>query len=96
MATDKVESGVRLSGEADKALKDIIHATSGLQEMVRQIASATAQIAETSENMTRDVDHIATASREVSTSSGRTRQASVALHEMSAILQMAAGRFRLR
>ncbi len=39
-ATDKVESGVKLSCEAGSALEKVIHATSGLQEMVQQIASA--------------------------------------------------------
>jgi methyl-accepting chemotaxis protein len=95
-ATDKVESGVRLSGEAGSALAKIIHAISGLQEMVQQIASATVEMAETSENITRDVENIAAASREVSASSSQTRQASVALHDMSTTLQMVAGRFRLK
>jgi methyl-accepting chemotaxis protein len=94
-ATEKVESGVRLSQEADGALKNIIHAAADLQEMVQQIASATTEMAATSETMTRDVEHIAAASREVSASSVQTRQASVTLHDMSAALQKVAGRFRL-
>ncbi len=95
-ATEKAESGVRLSGQAGGALKKIIDATSGLQEMVQQIASAALQIAETSETITRDVEHIAEATREVTASSTQTSQASVALHDMSTNLQTAAGRFRLR
>jgi len=95
-ATDKVESGVRLSGEAGSALKKIIHATSGLQEMVQQIGSATVEMAGTSESITRDVENIASACRKVSASSSQTKQASVALHDMSTTLQTLAGRFRLR
>jgi methyl-accepting chemotaxis protein len=93
--TEKVDEGVRLSGEAGNALQKIIHATSALQEMVQQISTATVEMAEVSETITRDVEHIATASREVSTNSARTRQASVSLQAMSAQLETVAGSFRL-
>ncbi len=94
-ARDRVDSGVRLSGEAGDALKKIIDATSGLQDMVQQIASAATEMAETSETITRDVGHIAATSQEVSASSDQTKQAAVLLRDMSKTLQATAGRFRL-
>jgi methyl-accepting chemotaxis protein len=43
----------------------IIQATSALQEMVQHIATATAEMTETSETITQDEEHIVAASREV-------------------------------
>jgi methyl-accepting chemotaxis protein len=94
-ATEKVESGVKLTVEAGDALKAIVKSSEELQTMVQQIASALTQMSATSEQISNEILDIANGSRETTKASQETAQAAEALSRAATRLDEAVRFFRL-
>lgn len=94
-ATDKVDSGVRLSAEAGSALHNIVKSVDDLQLMVQQIASAADEMSATSDQISKDIESIAQLSKESSANSDNTASASREMTRLSANLQSMVSNFRV-
>ncbi len=94
-ATDKVGAGVELVSQTGGSLGEIVNSTEGLQTMVTQIASATEEMSATSEEINRDIVHIASVANETSTSSEMTASSASNLLGLSSKLQTLIGGFRV-
>ncbi len=81
--TEKMEGGVSLSVRAGETLKAIVRSTDDLALMIQQITSATEQMTSTSEIMARDIEQIATLSKDASSSSEETKCATVKLSRLA-------------
>ena len=94
-AKEKVTYGVDLSGKAGDALGKIVQKADDLQLMVQQIVSATEEMASTSDSISKDVETIASLSKETSTGSNQVFQASDGLSRLATNLQGIVKGFRV-
>ena len=94
-ATGKVGAGVELVSRTGGSLGQIVDSTEGLQAMVVQIASATEQMSAASEEINREIIHIAAVTNETSDSSEMTANSAGQLLELSGKLQDLMGTFRI-
>jgi methyl-accepting chemotaxis protein len=93
--TTEVKSGVDLSSQAGDVLRGIVASVDQLHVMVQQIASASEEMASTSDEINRDIETIASVSRETSGSSEQVAQASNELAGLSVNLEKAVSGFRV-
>ena len=75
--TKEVKAGVDLSTQAGDVLRNIVESADKLHLMVQQIASATEEMASTSEEINKDIEMISSLSTETSGSSGQIAKASM-------------------
>ena len=94
-ATAKVGAGVELVSKTGGSLAQIVDSAEGLQTMVVQIASATEEMSAASEEINREIIHIAAVTNETSESSEMTASSAGELLELSAKLQDLMGTFRI-
>lgn len=85
--TNEVKSGVEMSTRAGGVLRTIVGSVDQLHVMVQQIASATEEMAATSEEINRDIETIASVSKETSGNSERIAKASRELAGLSLNLE---------
>jgi methyl-accepting chemotaxis protein len=85
--TSEVKSGVELSIQAGGVLRTIVGSVDQLHVMVQQIASATEEMASTSEEINRDIETIASVSKETSGNSEQIARASRELAGLSVNLE---------
>jgi methyl-accepting chemotaxis protein len=85
--TSEVKSGVELSIQAGSVLRTIVGSVDQLHIMVQQIASATEEMASTSEEINRDIETIASVSKETSGNSEQIARASRELSGLSVNLE---------
>jgi methyl-accepting chemotaxis protein len=78
-----VKSGVDLSTQAGDFLRNIVESVNKLHVMVQQIASATEEMASTSEEINKDIEMISSLSRGTSSSSEQIAKASNELSLLS-------------
>ena len=95
LATSKVGAGVELVSQTGGSLGEIVNSTEGLQTMVTQIASATEEMSATSEEINREIVHIATVSNENYASSEVTANSASNLLILSGKLQTLVGGFKV-
>jgi methyl-accepting chemotaxis protein len=91
----KVEAGVGYSGEAGDALRNIVQRAEALSAMVQQITAAADGVTAASEEISRDIELIATVSSQTSTSSEEATKATMDLSTLSGHLQQVVGEFVL-
>ncbi len=94
-ATEKVNLGVELAEQAGGALQEIVKSVDGLQLMVAQIASATEEMSVTSEEICKDIEHIATTLTETFTGTSRVTDSAGRLAELSVGLRESVDEFRM-
>jgi methyl-accepting chemotaxis protein len=85
--TKEVKAGVDLSTEAGGVLRSIVESADKLHLMVQQIASATEEMATTSEEINKDIEMISSLSAGTSGSSGEIAKASHELSQLSINLE---------
>lgn len=85
--TKEVKAGVDLSTEAGGVLRNIVESVDKLHLMVQQIASATEEMASTSEEINKDIEMISSLSKETSGSSEQIAKASGELSQLSVNLE---------
>lgn len=85
--TKEVKAGVDLSTEAGDVLRNIVESVDKLHLMVQQIASATEEMASTSEEINKDIEKISSLSKETSGSSEQIAKASGELSQLSVNLE---------
>jgi methyl-accepting chemotaxis protein len=85
--TKEVKAGVDLSTQAGDVLRSIVEGVDRLHLMVQQIASATEEMASTSEEINKDIEMISTLSTETSGSSEQISKASGELSQLSVNLE---------
>ena len=85
--TKEVKAGVDLSTEAGGVLRNIVESADKLHLMVQQIASATEEMASTSEEINKDIETISSLSAGTSGSSGEIAKASFELSQLSVNLE---------
>jgi methyl-accepting chemotaxis protein len=93
--TKEVTTGVELSTEAGNVLRTIVGSVDQLHIMVQQIASATEEMAATSEEINRDIETIASVSQTTSGNSDQIAQASQKLADLSTHLEQAVAGFKV-
>lgn len=94
-ASSKVGAGVELVSRTGGSLGQIVDSAEGLQTMVTQIASATEQMSAASEEINREIVHIAAVTNETSEHSEMTANSAGQLLELSGKLQDLMGTFRI-
>jgi methyl-accepting chemotaxis protein len=94
-ATQQVSVGVDLSTKAGGALLNIVGSVSGLHQMVHQIASATEEMSQVSDQMSRDISTIAESSKGILSRAGQISLSSSDLADLSAKLHGIASQFRV-
>jgi len=90
-----VDSGVKYSEEAGRSFAQIVRKISELQSMVHQIATATEQMSSTSENVSGEVETIATISRQSSTSASAVAKDTNEIEELAGMLRDLVNRFKV-
>jgi len=85
--TKEVKAGVDLSTQAGDVLRSIVESADKLHLMVQQIASATEEMASTSEEINKDIEMISSLSAGTSGSSGEIAKASNELSQLSVNLE---------
>jgi methyl-accepting chemotaxis protein len=85
--TKEVRAGVDLSTEAGDVLRSIVESADKLHLMVQQIASATEEMASTSEEINKDIEMISSLSADTSGNSGQIAKASNELSQLSVNLE---------
>ncbi|MGD0487233.1 MAG: methyl-accepting chemotaxis protein [Syntrophorhabdales bacterium] len=94
-ATSNVNLGVELVIQAGSALQAIVQTAGDLQLKVHQIASATEEMSATSEEINRDIEQIASVSKDGCLRIRRVADASIQLTELSKTMEKTWSRFRL-
>ncbi|MES0335617.1 MAG: methyl-accepting chemotaxis protein [Candidatus Magnetobacterium sp. LHC-1] len=79
----RVSNGVSYSMQAGKSLEDILSSVTRLQEVLSSIASATDEMTSVADNVTRDIETIATSSRDTTVCTDVVSQASSHLVTLS-------------
>ena len=85
--TKEVRAGVDLSTQAGDVLRSIVESVDKLHLMVQQIASATEEMASTSEEINKDIEMISSLSADTSGNSGQIAKASKELSQLSVNLE---------
>jgi methyl-accepting chemotaxis protein len=85
--TKEVKAGVDLSTQAGDVLRSIVESADKLHLMVQQIASATEEMASTSEEINKDIEMISSLSADTSGNSGKIAKASNELSQLSVNLE---------
>ena len=93
-AAAKTASGVALSQQAGDALSQIVEKAGGLRVMVQQIASATDEMAVTSEAISSDIEVVASLSKNTSSGSDQVSLAADDLSSLAVSLQAIVKRFK--
>jgi methyl-accepting chemotaxis protein len=93
--TKEVKTGVDLSSQAGDVLRGIVESINQLHSMVQQIASATEEMAATSDEINRDIETIASVSKDTSGSSEHIARASQELADLSLNLEKVVAGFRV-
>ena len=94
-ATSNVNLGVDLVTKAGAALQDIVLSANDLQIMVQEIASATEEMSSTSEGISKDIEHIASISKDTYVSIEQIAQSSVQLAGLSESMEKTVTEFKL-
>jgi methyl-accepting chemotaxis protein len=93
--TKQVEEGVTSTAQAGDSLKEIIHMSEQVGEMITHIATAATEQSSTSEEINRNIDEI---SKLVKESAGGAQQSAKACQDLSSLafdLQKMVGNFKL-
>ena len=85
--TKEVKAGVDLSTQAGDVLRNIVESADKLHLMVQQIASATEEMASTSEEINKDIEMISSLSADTSGNSEQIARASNELSQLSVNLE---------
>ncbi len=93
--TKKVSDGVQFSAQAGKALHDIVESVKNLHSMVEQIATATNQLSNVSEQISMDIGTVASVSKDSSAATEQITGSTTVLSQLSKGLQEAIKRFRV-
>ncbi len=93
--TNEVKLGVDLSAQTGDVLRGIIEAVEQLHLMVQQIASATEEMATTSDEINKDIENIAASSKETSDNTEPLTKAGQQLGKLSADLEQVVRGFRV-
>lgn len=93
--TKKAGAGVTLSSEAGKALGDIVESVKELHVKVEQIATATNQLSNVSEQISMDIGMVASVSKDTKDNTDKITDTASTLAELSKTLQNALSRFKL-
>ncbi|MBI5491915.1 MAG: methyl-accepting chemotaxis protein [Deltaproteobacteria bacterium] len=93
--TKKVGDGVQFSAQAGKALHDIVESVKNLNSMVEQIATATNQLSNVSEQISMDIGTVASVSKDSSAATEQITGSTTVLSQLSKGLQEAIRRFRV-
>lgn len=91
----KVGDGVQYSAQAGKALHDIVESVKNLHSMVEQIATATNQLSNVSEQISMDIGTVASVSKDSSAATEQITGSTSVLSQLSKGLQEAIRRFRV-
>ncbi len=94
-ATSNVNLGVELVIQAGSALQAIVQTAGDLQLKVHQIASATEEMSATSEEINRDIEQIASVSKDGCLRIRQVADASIQLTNLSKTMEKTWGQFRL-
>jgi methyl-accepting chemotaxis protein len=93
--TKEVKSGVELSARGADYLRNIVERVDQLHIMVQQIASATEEMAATSDEINRDIETIASVSQQTSGNSDQISHASRKLASLSVDLETVVAGFKV-
>ena len=93
--TIKAGAGVKLSSEAGAALGEIVESVKELHIKVEQIATATNQLSNVSEQISTDIAMVASVSKDTKDSANSITGTASTLAELSKTLQKALSRFKL-
>ncbi|MBI5644026.1 MAG: methyl-accepting chemotaxis protein [Deltaproteobacteria bacterium] len=91
----KVGEGVEFSTQAGKALNDIVGSVKTLNAMAEQIATATAELTNVSEQISMDIGSVASLSKDMTGGTDKITDSAGTLSELSESLQQAIGRFKM-
>ncbi len=91
----KVSDGVQFSSQAGKALHDIVDSVKNLHSMVEQIATATNQLSNVSEQISMDIGAVASVSKDSSAATEQITGSTSVLAQLSKGLQETIRRFRV-
>ncbi|MEO5356223.1 MAG: methyl-accepting chemotaxis protein [Nitrospirae bacterium YQR-1] len=91
--SQRVVNGVELVNKAGDSLKSIVESVEGLQSMVHQIASATEEMSQVSEQINGDIEIIANVSRDSFLSTTQIGEASSDLAKLSNELKSVVSKF---
>ncbi len=91
----KVVVGVDLATQAGVSLHKILESVGGLQSMVQQIASATEEMSSVSEQISGDIEVVATVSKETSTASAQIKQEATNLLNLTLVLNEDMSQFKV-
>ena len=94
-ASGSVKAGVELSHEAGSALRDILDSSSHLQSMVQQIAAAIEEMNATTDEIAKDIDQVASVTRDSSAAASSVTQAAMELSSLSVRLEESAKGFTM-
>jgi len=94
-AKDKVATGVEFSAQASTALYSIIESIDGLHNGVHQIATAIEEMNATTEEISRDINHISDVTKETFSSSEELTAAASSLADLSRHLEGTVQRFKV-
>ncbi|MCA9300175.1 MAG: hypothetical protein KDA28_13975 [Phycisphaerales bacterium] len=92
--TDEVTVGVERAEQAGRALQQIVTSAGDVTSMVQSIAAASEQQSKASREFTRDIEKIASVTRQTSDGTSRTAAAAAQLSEQAQSLQRLVGQFR--
>ncbi len=95
IAKDKVATGVEFSAQASTALCSIIESIDGLHNGVHQIATAIEQMNATTEEISRDINHISDVTKETFSSSEELSAAASGLSDLSRHLEGTVQKFKV-
>ncbi len=93
--TKKAGSGVKLSAEAGKALGAIVESVKDLHVKVEQIATATSELSNVSEQISLDIGMVASVSKDTKDGTDMITSSAYTLAELSKTLQNALRRFKI-
>jgi methyl-accepting chemotaxis protein len=94
--TQQVEEGVKTTAQAGDSLKEIIHMSDNVGEMITQIATAATEQSSASEEIHQNLERIATLVRESAEGSQQSAKACQDLSGLALDLQGTVSQFRLR
>ena len=93
--TKQVEEGLQSTTQAGDALKQIIHMSEGVGEMITQIATAAAEQSSATEEVNKNINDIASITREAALGSQQSAKACEDLTQLAGELQDVVSKFKL-
>ncbi len=93
--TKRVQSGVETTSQAGSSLREIIHTTDQVGEMINQIAAAAVQQSAATEHVNSNIEHISRITRETAAGAQQSARACQELSGLALDLQKLVGQFKL-